>query len=150
MTPCQSCLISRSPTEKACIQVQCADSASEPIALLLRTSQATDCPSEVRDDGDVGWKVAPLVVLALALSTVDSLLRKRVTDRLEQPALTDLACQRVVYAVLESVDLLDTGDLGLVEFAWKDTPADVSVLARLDGERRSGEKREVEVSPLVA
>jgi hypothetical protein len=65
--------------------------------------------------GDSAGDVAAFVVLALALSAVDALLGGHVADGLEEAALTDLAGDEVVDAVLEVVDLIDAGDLGLVE-----------------------------------
>lgn len=60
-------------------------------------------------------RVAPAVVLALALGAVDALLGDCVADGLQQAVLAKLAGDEVVDAVLELVDLLDAGDLGLVE-----------------------------------
>lgn len=66
-------------------------------------------------------RVAPAVVLALALSAVDALLGDGVADGLQQAVLAKLAGDEVVDAVLERVDLLDAGDLGLVEgVCWEE------------------------------
>lgn len=59
--------------------------------------------------------IAPAVILALALGAVDALLGDCVADGLQQAVLAKLAGDEVVDAVLELVDLLDAGDLGLVE-----------------------------------
>lgn len=64
---------------------------------------------------DGSGHVAALVVLALALGAVDTLLGNHIANGLEETALTDLAGGEVVHAILESVDLLDTGDLALIE-----------------------------------
>lgn len=65
--------------------------------------------------GNSGGHVAALVILALALGAVDALLGDHIANGLEETALADLAGSEVVHAVLESVDLLDAGDLALVE-----------------------------------
>ena len=55
--------------------------------------------------------VAPVVALALTLSTVGALLGGEVADGLEQTALSELAGCETVDAVLELVDLVDARDL---------------------------------------
>jgi hypothetical protein len=55
------------------------------------------------------------VILAAALSTVHALFGESVADALQGTALTELAGDKVVDAVLGLVDGLDAGDLGLVE-----------------------------------
>ena len=60
-------------------------------------------------------RVLAVVALALALDAVHALARGHVADGLREAALADLAGHEVVDAVLQGVDLLDAGDLGLVE-----------------------------------
>jgi len=62
---------------------------------------------------DGGGDVTALLVLALALGAVDALLGGHVADGLEEAALADLTPDEVVDAILEGVDLFDSGDLGL-------------------------------------
>lgn len=59
--------------------------------------------------------VATLIIPTAALSTVDSLAGKKVSDGLAETALANLAGNEVVDAVLERVDLLDARHLRLVE-----------------------------------
>lgn len=68
------------------------------------------------DDGARGpGRVAPVLVLALALGAVDALLGEGVPDGLEEAVLADLAGDEAVDAVLEVVDLLVARDLGLAQ-----------------------------------
>lgn len=85
-----------------------------PTLSLIRTDQPPNRTGEVRNDRDVGWEVASLLVLAFALGTVNALLGHSIADRLEQAALAYLPGRQVVYAILEVVDLLDARNLGLV------------------------------------
>ena len=92
-------------------------------AVLRGTSNLLSSLCRTTDDGiaALGKRagllryVATLVVLALALGAVDALLGGHVADGLGEAALPELAGDEVVHAVLESIDLLDAGDLGLVE-----------------------------------
>jgi hypothetical protein len=59
--------------------------------------------------------VPSFVVLATTLGSVHSLTRCKVSDGLTKTALSNLAGNEVVDAVLEGIDLLDTRDFGLVE-----------------------------------
>lgn len=59
--------------------------------------------------------VAYVLVLAAALSAVDTLLGEGVADALQGTAFAELTADEVVDAVLGLVDGLDASDLGLVE-----------------------------------
>lgn len=59
--------------------------------------------------------IGALVVLAAPLGAVHAFLGCIVAQWLREPALADLAADEVVNAVLEVVDLVDTGNLCFVE-----------------------------------
>ena len=81
---------------------------------------SSSCLAEeaARDLGQASRQVASVVVLALALCTVGSLLRDEIANGLEQATLANLAGDEVVDAVLQVIDLLDTGDLGLAKLLY--------------------------------
>ena len=54
-----------------------------PTLSLIRTDHPPNRTGEVRNDGDVRWDITSLFVLALALGTVDALLRHSIANRLE-------------------------------------------------------------------
>lgn len=60
-------------------------------------------------------RIAPVLVLALALGAVDALFREGVADGLEEAVLADLAGDEAVDAILEVVDLLVARNLGLAQ-----------------------------------
>lgn len=59
---------------------------------MLLPSQTPQRSSDIGHAGDARGDIATLLISTLALRPVDSLLRNSVTDRLEQTALTHLAC----------------------------------------------------------
>ena len=61
----------------------------------------------------------PTLILSAPLTPVDSLLRHRVSHSLAKPALTQLAADGAVDAVLELVHGLDASDFGLLELFWR-------------------------------
>jgi len=59
-----------------------------------------------------------LVVLALSLTASEDLLAGEVAHTFEQAALAELPRYAFVYAILDGIDVLVAGDLGLVEVVW--------------------------------
>ena len=81
-----------------------------------RTSLHTICSTlSIPTQWSLTLNRVSLVVLAAALSTIDTLFGDGITQGLCESSLADLAADEVVYAVLEVVDLVDACDLGLVE-----------------------------------
>jgi len=72
-----------------------------------------------RHGRQIRGKVSPFVILALSLGTVDTLLGHHIANRLQQPALADLARDKAVNAVLKGVDLFDAGHFALVELLFR-------------------------------
>lgn len=63
----------------------------------------------------LSWSILALIIFPLPLSSVDAVLASHITDGLGNATFAELAANCVVDAVLEIVNLLDTGDFGLAE-----------------------------------
>ena len=63
--------------------------------------------------------IAAIRIFSLSLGAVGTLLGGQITNGLQNASLAKLTGRQVVHAILESVDLLDAGDFGLVEILCK-------------------------------
>ena len=107
-------LVSSPQSQQAAGTLQAARGGTGDLLSSLRRT-TNDCVTALGKRAGLFGRVATFVVLALALGAVDALPGGHVADGLGEATLPDLAGDEVVDAVLKGIDLLDAGDLGLVE-----------------------------------